>query len=96
MIQPKTKQSLIDIAVELCGNLEAVWEIAEVNQLSLTEDLSVEQTVEIPTVSDQRVKTLFRSEKHSPATAVTDKEVEEEFVVGGIGYWFVGYDFVVS
>ena len=97
MIYPKIKQSLFDIAMEHAGSSEAAWDIAVANQLSITDDLTVGETLAVPMVKNQRIVTFFQAIKHSPATAISTDEINNLLGVGeGIEFWAIEYDFVVS
>ena len=110
MIYPKIKQSLFDIAMEHAGSTDAAWDIAVANQLSMTDDLAIEEPLTVPIddlaieepltvpmVKNQRIVTFFQAINHSPATAISTDEINDLLGVGeGIEFWAIEYDFVVS
>ena len=96
MIQPKIRQSMLDIAQEHAGSTEAAWDIAMANGMSLSDDLPLTPMQAIQ-VHNQRIVTYYRALRHSPATAITKQEINNLIGVGeGIEFWAIEYDFVVS
>lgn len=93
MIHPKTRQNLLDIALEHCGNAEAAWEVASLNGMSMTDDVDVDSLV-LPMVVDSRHVTSYQVLHHSPATNMTNTEIEN--LVGvGIGFMSIEGNFIV-
>ena len=70
-IQTLEGQSLLDIAVQTAGSVEAAIEMAMVNDLSVTDDL---EPAELRTADIQNKSIAGYYERNSikPATAVTD------------------------
>lgn len=96
MILPKNRQSMLDIAMEHLGTTEAAWDIAQTNGLSLTDDLKLEPMLK-PAITNQRIVTNFLTLRHSPATGITNAEINQQLGAGeGIEFWAIEYDFVVS
>ncbi|MBQ9751422.1 MAG: hypothetical protein IJV81_01140 [Paludibacteraceae bacterium] len=96
MILPKNRQSMLDIAMEHSGTTEAAWDIAQTNGLSLTDDLKLEPMLK-PAITNQRIVTNFLTLRHSPATGITNAEINQQLGAGeGIEFWAIEYDFVVS
>lgn len=81
-------QSLYDIAVQHVGNVEAVFEIASLNGLSVTDDLTAGQSLIIPGVSDARTVKILSEGDWNPASS-------EYARLQGIGYSRIGIDFEV-
>jgi hypothetical protein len=66
-------QSLIDVALQCGGTVEAVFEIARLNNLSITADLASGQQVEVPDVPvNVAVVNYYSRNSISPATAIDD------------------------
>ena len=94
MIHPKAKQSLFDIAMEHAGSTEAAWDIAVANKLSIADDLNIDIPLSVPAILNQRIVTFFQSIRHSPATNMTNTEIEN--LVGvGIGFMSIEGNFIV-
>ncbi|MGN0235834.1 MAG: hypothetical protein ACI4BD_05950 [Paludibacteraceae bacterium] len=93
------RQCLVDIALQTCGSLEAVFALAERNNLSITDDLSIGQVLEydISDVQNRQVVNRYNSEVVIPSTSITTAEINDKLGMGeGIGFWAIEYDFVVS
>lgn len=92
----KSGQSLLDIALQEKGSIEAVGEIAALNGLSVTEELSAGMVLSVPANSWNK---LFENYCHdndvSPATALTADNLEDMWK-GGIGFMVVGVDFEIA
>jgi hypothetical protein len=87
---------MLDIAMEHSGTTEAAWDIAQANGLSLTDDLKLEPMLK-PAITNQRIVTNFLTLRHSPATGITNAEINQQLGAGeGIEFWAIEYDFVVS
>lgn len=59
MITVQTRQSLFDIALQYCGSSDAAWEIAQLNGISLTDDISAGTILQVPDVVKQRIVTFY-------------------------------------
>ena len=93
----RNNQTLLDVAVQECGNVESAFEIAERNDLALTDELQTGQTLDIPvtTPSSETVAQDLAAEGVKPATAPSPEDIEMA-PYGGIGYMGIEVDFVVS
>ncbi len=89
------RQSLLDVALAATGDVEQVYDIATRADMAIT-DLPAAGTVfEFDSIINQDVLDSFSAAAIQPATAVDDTFLDT-LVPQGIGYWFVGKDFVVS
>jgi len=88
-------QSLFDIAIQHCGDTKAAFAIAEMNGLSVTDQLTVGQDVEIPDPYDRDVVGYFASRGINPATAI-NADVFDSVEDEGLDYWILEVDFIVS
>lgn len=86
-IQPG--QTLIDIAVQHLGSEEGVFALAQLNELSITDELTAGNELELPEVVDKRVTRYFTDGGYRPSVGV-DIDILE-----GIGYWGVFTEFEV-
>lgn len=84
-------QNIGDIAVQYCGSHEAVFEIARLNNLSVTDEVAAGVEILIPDVYDKRVRRFYVEGGYFPATSDEISELE-----GGIGFWTIGVDFCVG
>lgn len=91
-------QSLLDIAIRHCGTIEAITDIAILNNLSITDELTPGQTLKMPLkdYGSQNVVNFFQDNKKEPATALSsaDKEIIEG--ESGIDFWIIEDNFIVQ
>lgn len=94
-IQGKNQQTALDIALEVCGNIEDAYALCEANGWALTDELTANtevKTIEPTTTDGRNVVYTYASNQIEPATAISaDTEV-----IGGIGYMGISIDFKVS
>lgn len=85
-------QSLFDIAIQKCGSIEAAYDIAILNGLSITDELTAGQVLNLPTVVNSNIADYYESKGIAPATAVTAADL----IFEGIDYWGIDVDFIVQ
>lgn len=85
-------QNIGDIAIQYCGDHQAIFEIARLNNLSITDEVAAGTEIEIPNVYDARVRRFFVEGDYHPATAAIPFPDLEQ----GIGFWTIGVDFCVE
>ncbi|MEG1842421.1 MAG: hypothetical protein RR221_06875 [Alistipes sp.] len=92
---PLDRQSLIDVAIQTSGSVEAAFALATRNGLSITDNLP---SCEIFTVEPvcKIVVERYRSRGIRPATALEDSNTIPMPSAGGVGYMAIEIDFVVS
>lgn len=88
----QSRQTLLDIALQECGGVEGVFNLAARNDLSITDVLSVGREIEAAPedVVNRTVADYYRINNITPATE-PDELLEE-----GIEFWTIEYDFEVS
>lgn len=93
----KDRQSLLDIALQVCGSIEAVMSIAVRNGVSVTDDLTAGTLLEYEPedVVDKRVVEIYRREGIEPATSLSREDMEA-LSQEGIGFMAVETDFIIS
>lgn len=91
-------QSLLDVAIRHCGTVEAVLDIAVLNNISITDDLILGQLIELPNkdYGSQEVINFFETNKIDPATALTQDDEALNEGNSGIGFWEIGNNFIVQ
>lgn len=96
-VMTRNGQNLLDIAIQATGDAAEALSIAISNGICLTDDLIVEQEIDIPDdiEGDENVKAYYRDRGYKPATGVTPSD-ESTAPFEGIEYWGIEYDFVVS
>lgn len=86
----KPGQTLPDIAIQYCGNLSALTELAYRNNLSVTADITSGQELILPDIVDKRVEAIYRAGNYCPAAGNND------VALTGISRWGIEFDFIVS
>ena len=89
-IKVLNNQSLFDIALQATGSIEAVFDIAALNGIDITDDLPVGIPLIVPKVVNRQIVEYYRVNGIIPATAL-ETEMNE-----GIEFWAIEYDFIVS
>ncbi|MRI63996.1 hypothetical protein EDM00_08350 [Ornithobacterium rhinotracheale] len=88
------KQSLFDVCLMHTGSIAGIFELAEANNLSITDDVEAGQRLELPQViaQDADILNYYTAKNIQPATAL------EEYIekLEGISYWAINQDFKVS
>lgn len=85
-------QTLIDIAIEHCGSTDAFFVLANGNGVGLTDDIDPGSELILPDTVDFRNQRYFQSSVFKPITGpiiIAD-------VLGGIEFWAIETDFIVS
>lgn len=88
-------QSLFDIAIQECGGIEAMFSIAELNELAITDALTPGREMLVPEFMNKQIANYYRLKNLKPATGIS-VETLDELREEGIGYWAIEVDFVVS
>lgn len=88
-------QSILDVALQQCGNIEAIFEMAALNSISVTDDLPAGNSLVMPEAKDGKVVSYYSVNRVTPATAVTLDEINQH-PVGGINFMGIELDFIVS
>lgn len=92
----KSGQTLLDIALQEKGSIEAIEEIAALNGLSITDELSAGMELTLPASAwNKLIENYCKNNDVSPATALTDDNLYDLWK-GGIGYMVVGVDFKIG
>lgn len=92
-------QSLWDIALQESGDLSGILELAEKQGITLTDELTIGQELEIPPeVADKRIALYYSQYGIAPATAITIESTSGEgaLLLEGVEFWGIEYDFIVS
>ncbi len=92
-------QSLFDISIRHFGTVSAVFEIAVLNGLGITDTLEPGQKIEIPNkdFGNQEIVNYFLTNNIQPATALTVDNIETiANDNSGIDFWGIEVDFEVQ
>ena len=87
-------QSLFDIAIQSAGSIEAVFDIALANGISITDDLEPGTVLVVPAVLNRQVAEYYRVNGIQPATGITVSDAPA--LQEGVEFWGIEYDFIVS
>jgi hypothetical protein len=87
-------QSLLDLAVQAAGSVEAVFDIALANACAIVDELTPGTVLAVPAVLNKQVAEYYRTNGINPATALSAQDME--FAMDGIGAWRIEYDFMIS
>jgi hypothetical protein len=68
-ITAQERQTLLDIAIKYCGDAEAVFEIMNLNDVSITDVLQTGQTITVPDAYERKTVEYYRTNSVQPATA---------------------------
>lgn len=87
-------QTLLDIAMQYCGDVTVCLAIAELNGKSISDLLTTGEQllVPVPDISKQKIVDLFAQKGLFPAS--TEDGQLEQF--SGIDYWAIDVDFIVQ
>jgi hypothetical protein len=85
-------QNMPDLALQACGDVAAVFDMALINEKSITDDPEIGTSLKNPVVLNKRIATLFANEKIKPATNDLQQVIAEE----GIEFWIIEEDFIIS
>lgn len=86
------KQSLLDIALQECGDITAVFELADLNGVVITDDLQTGRGLVMPPVAvNRQVVSYYDAHGIRPATGIAG-----DFVPDGVEFWGIEIDFMVS
>ncbi len=84
-------QSLFDLAIQMCGSIESVFELAQISNLSVTDMPETGTLIESRIIADQDIYDYYRERGIKPVTGSRQDENAE-----GIGFWSIEKDFIVS
>ncbi len=87
-------QSLLDKAIESTGDVENAFDLALLNNLSLTDELVVGSDLKISTITNASVASFFDAIDH-PATGISSIE-QQQIESLGIDYMVIEQNFLVA
>ena len=88
-------QTLLDIAMQYCGDVSKAMEVALLNGLNLTDDLQVGGWLMVPDVEPEKrlIVEKLKAEKVQPASLDFIQTTTSD---DGIDYWSIEEDFIVQ
>ncbi|BFM42667.1 hypothetical protein CFS9_13080 [Flavobacterium sp. CFS9] len=87
-------QSLLDKTVEMTGTIDNIFEMSLENNLSITDNLKIGDTLKYPGKQLKVITDLFNN-KNRCATMVTEKDFEVIIIDDGIGAMVIEKTFIV-
>lgn len=94
-VKPLDRQSLLDIAIQTSGSVEAAFELAAKNDIAISEELARDAELETVAVVDKIVLSRYEARNIRPATEVSPEDMQR-VPYGGIGFMGIEIDFIVS
>ncbi len=85
------RQSIFDMAVQSSGSAEAAFEVAILNNLSITDDLEAGQELILLQIVNKEIATYYANRQLKPATGITESEIQP----GGIDFMGIEIDFII-
>lgn len=95
IVSAGTDQALIDLAMQETGGIEALFTMAVLNKISITDDLVIGQQYKKSAVATQKIVDVFTG-AHKPASNMAVSEDQLPAPQEGIDYWYIEVDFKVS
>lgn len=86
-------QSFLDKVIELTGSVENAFEMALLNNMSVTDDVVIGQDLKVTGMTLKYVASIFNENKR-PATAINEI-VGKRIMAGGIGKMIIGKNFII-
>ena len=94
-IKVKDRQSLLDIAVQTAGGMDAAFELSQANDVALTDVLQDGQILDSVAAVHSETVRRYKAQKIEPATALTEAELSA-LAQEGIHFMGIEIDFIVS
>lgn len=94
-VRVKDRQSLLDMAVETSGSMEAAFRLSEANDVSLTDTLQDGQVLDAVAVENADTVRRYSAQNLQPATALSADEMAA-LAQEGINFMGIEIDFIVS
>lgn len=90
-------QTLLDMAMQQLGSMDAVFSLAKLNGLSVTQQLADSQILNFSIMPFNRIIAKeFKDNGWKPASATTTSGVQTIPVLEGVDYWGIEIDFEVN
>ena len=91
-------QSLLDLALQHTGTIESIFDLAESNNLNITDDVQAGKTLVLPAeaFSNKDILAYYTAKNLQPATAFTKEDEQVAKRLEGISIWAINLDFIVS
>lgn len=90
-VKAKEFQTLLDIAIQEAGSIEALFDLAEVNELGVTDALISGDLIKVVDIINEPIQSFYKQKQFKPASIDITTELPE-----GIEFWGIEYDFIVN
>ena len=85
-------QTLLDVALQFCGGTDAFFSLANYNGFALTDDVAPGTELVLPEIVDYKNQRFFKDSIYKPITG----QLATSDILGGIEFWAIETDFIVS
>jgi hypothetical protein len=90
MIRVMESQTLLDIALQEFGSIEAAFALATLNGMSPTDELTAGELLHRTAIVNKKIVSYYSEKNIRPATGSIIS------TLGGVGYWAIETEFLVS
>ena len=87
-------QTLFDLALQSSGSIEAAFEMAFMNELNMTDEIVPGLNLKTPAVLNKAISDYYKNREIKPATGMSGTSPDGG--IGGIEYWAIETEFIVS
>lgn len=94
-VKPLERQSVLDIAIQTSGGVEAAFALSVKNDIAISAEIARDAELETVVVVDKTVLSRYEARNIRPATELSPEDLEA-VPYGGIGFMGIEIDFVVS
>lgn len=94
-VKPLDRQSLIDVAIQTSGSVEAAFDLSAKNDVAISQELAPGAELETVAAVDKTVLSRYEARNIRPATELSAADLEA-VPYGGIGFMGIEIDFIVS
>lgn len=94
-VKVKDRQSLLDMAVQTAGSMEAAFDLSDANDVSLTDTLRDGQVLDTVAARNADTVRRYSVQDIQPATALSEEEMAA-LAQEGINFMGIEIDFIVS
>lgn len=94
-VKPLDRQSVIDVAIQTSGSVEAAFALSAKNDISISEAIAPGMELETVEPADKLVLSRHEARQVQPATEVSPRDLEL-VPYGGINFMGIEIDFIVS
>ena len=85
-------QTLLDVALQYCGAVDAFFNQAYINGFSMTDDVASGEELVLADIVDFKNQQYFQNSIYKPTTGLT----LTPDLAGGIEFWAIETDFIIS